>query len=83
MEPAQTATASAVTSVESSRHSLEDLEPPVTQPGHTGTTEPTDGDAGSGSAPGAFYSGRTFSARGPFGPCPTVKVTRCPSRNSL
>lgn len=28
------------------------------------------------------YSGFTFSALGPFGPCPTVNDTRCPSRNS-
>ena len=27
------------------------------------------------------YAGRTFSARGPFGPCPTVNVTASPSRS--
>ena len=32
--------------------------------------------------PGWSYSGFTFSALGPFGPCPTVNDTRCPSRNS-
>src|SRR5687767_13763263 len=31
---------------------------------------------------GARYSGLTPSARGPLGPCPTVKLTRCPSRRS-
>jgi hypothetical protein len=27
------------------------------------------------------YAGRTFSARGPFGPCPMVNVTASPSRS--
>src|SRR6516165_1087809 len=29
-----------------------------------------------------LHMGRTFSARGPFGPCPGVYDTRCPSRRS-
>ena len=39
-----------------------------------------DGTAAMDWVPG--YSTWTFSARGPLGPWPTEKLTRCPSRNS-
>src|SRR6185436_20448494 len=35
----------------------------------------------SGTQVACGYAGRTFSARGPFGPCPTVNVTASPSRS--